>query len=105
MVMENELALLQCIFGQSCFLNKKLGKFKKILGFRCQFNQISYILAKFHKYFNTKKMEDFHLQQNILLQMNIDFIPLFDVYDLLSTHFVSSHGHTTLAIHQNISKE
>jgi len=43
-------------FRAKLFLNQKLGKFKKILRFRCQFNQISYILAKFHKYFNTKKM-------------------------------------------------
>ncbi len=34
-----------------------------------------------------------------------NFIPLFHVYDLLLEHFVSSHGHTTLAIHQNIGKE
>lgn len=56
MVMENGLNMASMYFQAKLFLKKNLRKFKKILGFRCQFNQISYILAKFHKYFNTKKM-------------------------------------------------
>jgi hypothetical protein len=35
----------------------------------------------------------------------IDFIPLFDVYDLSSKYFVSSHGQMDLPTCQNIDKE
>jgi hypothetical protein len=35
---------------------QKIGKIQENFGLKCQFNQISYILAKFHKYFNTQKM-------------------------------------------------
>jgi hypothetical protein len=37
--------------------------------------------------------------------MSIDSIPLIDVYDLSSKHFVSWHGHMDLATCKNIDKE
>jgi hypothetical protein len=96
MVRKNKLAWLQCMFGQNfTFLGKYFEKIQDFLRFECKFNQISYILAKFHQIFNTKKMkkiimEGFHLHQKYCFQkISIVFISLFDFYDLLLKHFVS----------------
>jgi hypothetical protein len=57
------------------FLDKKLGKFRNFFCFQSKFNQISYIWAKVHKNFDTKKMKKrlkgFNLNQRALLEMNI----------------------------------
>jgi hypothetical protein len=37
-------------------LTKKLGKFNNFFGFKCEFNQISYILVIFWQTFDTKKI-------------------------------------------------
>jgi hypothetical protein len=89
---------------------KELGKFKNFLGFECKFNQISYILAKFCKRINTKKMKKNEkayicIKQNWFTWIPIDWIWLFDVYDLLSLHFVSWYGHKDLPTCQNIGKK
>ncbi len=93
------------------FSKQKIGKIQENFGLKYQFNQISCILAKFHKYYNTKKMNKNKIgklpfaPKQVASNESTNFIPLFHVYDLLLEHFVSSHGHTTLAIHQNIGKE
>jgi hypothetical protein len=56
--------------------------------------------------FLKKTMEGFHLHKQCCLKLIfINYIPLFDVYDLLLEHFIFKHGHMDLLACQNISKE
>jgi hypothetical protein len=71
--MATKKMLLKHFFGRNLkfiFQTKRLGKFTKNLDLK-----LSYILAKFHQFFNTsffeKNMERVHLHKKILLQMNI----------------------------------
>ncbi len=96
MVTKNKLGWLQSMFGRNfSSLGNIFEKIQEFLGFEIKFNQISYILAKFHQIFNTKKlkqiiMEGFHLREKYgFQQISIVFISLFDVYDLLLKHFIS----------------
>jgi hypothetical protein len=64
------------------------------LGFECKFNQISYVLVKFCQNFDTKKWKknsgklSFASKKYCFKWISIDFIPLFNVYDLLLDNFV-----------------
>jgi hypothetical protein len=80
----------------------------KFIGWKCNFEQISYILVKFHQNFDTKKMkkkivESFHLHKNYCFKwIYIDYVPLFDIYELSSEHFVYWHGHMNFPTCQKI---
>jgi hypothetical protein len=56
-IMVTKIDFLSVFCEKIGFQWKELGKFKNFLGFECKFNQISYILAKFCKRINTKKMK------------------------------------------------
>ncbi len=52
---------------------------------------------------NEKKIvKGFYLHKNVLLQNYIDYVPLFDICELSSKHFVSWHGHMDFPTCQNI---
>jgi hypothetical protein len=83
----------------------------KFIGWKCKFNQISYILVKFHQKFDTKKMKKKLWKASINIKsygfkwIYIDYVPLFDIYELSSEHFVSWHGHMNFPIGQNIGNK
>jgi hypothetical protein len=84
-----------------------MGKLKKVFGFKCEFNQISNILTKFHQTFDT----NWFLKASVCIEniafkwVSIDPISWFYVYDLLFEDFVFWYGHMDLPTCQNIGKE
>jgi hypothetical protein len=92
------------------FLDQNFEKVKK--KFKCKFNHISHIFVTFFQNLNTKKLKNKQWMASIFVTKKyyfksifIDFIPLFDVHELLSKHFVSWYGHMDLLTCQNINKE